>query len=552
MDNMGNTMKKQNFMQGAAILIIGNFLVKLIGGALKIPLTFILKEEGMAVFNTAYQVYAMLFAISTAGIPVAVSKIVAESMAIGQVKDTKRIFTVALAILSGIGLVGMLVLFFGARQIASLMGDTKIVYCVMAVSPAIFFITIVASYRGFFQGMQNMIPTAVSQIIEALGKLVIGVILAYSLISISTFEIAATGAILGVTSGTAISAVVLTLMYFKSKSQIYSGYENVPYSKSKREIAKTILTIAIPITIGASVTSVTAVVDTAMIRANLQRIVFSPETAQALYNTYSGFSNNFDDITTTLKITESGARWLYGAYSGYAMTLFNIAPSIVVSIGMSLVPAIVSAYAVNNLDGARESTQTALRITLIIALPCVAGLEMLSAPVLKLIFNNSASSILLRLLSPAIIWMTVVTVTTSILQATGRVMVPFWNMVIGAVIKIVVNWFAVSNPYLYIHGAPIGTNLCYLFVAASNLYFLKKTIDIKYDVVSILLKPLLCAAAMGAVVWLMYNPLESILHSGRFATVADILIGGLVYLVMLVLTGSITKQDVNMIIKRKK
>jgi len=561
--------KGQTFMHGALILVLSNILVKVIGALFKIPLARLLNEEGMAIFNTAYQVYAALFAISTTGLPIAISKMVAENMAQKNVEMCRRIFKVSFLLLGILGLAGSLVLYVFAPYIASMIRDTAATYSMIAISPALFFICIASCYRGFFQGMLNMKPTAISQVIEALGKLMLGYGIAYVLMRYAKISAAesqkelvydwpAAGAVLGITLGIIVSAFYLSFRYLSFVRK--KGYTELDDGHKKRvlshlTITKNLIFIAVPITLGACVSSITALVDTAMIRGRLQDIIFTKETAERLYNLchIAIYDRNhvFSNFLQTLTLGEKQARWLYGSYSGYAYPLFNLPSTIVLALSMSIVPAISAALASGDTWRAQKTVQSVIRITLIFSLPCSVALIMCAEPMLRLLYHNISSAMLLKLMAPACVAITLVSVTTAILQAAGHVMIPVRNMLLGGIIKVICNYFLIGNAYFGIFGAPIGTLVCYFFIAICNLMAVKKTLHVSFDVRQSVIRPLAASLLMGACLWVFGKFGFWQEGTSSLVTIGLLGINGIFYIIFLLIVKGMVKKDIEMLPKGK-
>ena len=269
----------KTFLKGALVLAVANLVVKLIGAFLKIPLYSLIGEEGMGLFNVAYQIYTFMFIIATAGFPIAVSKMVAESVARGDETDAKRVFETSLMFLGIIGIAGSLVLFVFADSLAALLHNNAAATAIKMISPSVFFVSLVSAYRGYFQGIQNMYPTAASEVTEAVTKLVAGFAAALifmnmtvnsSLGAVVDFKakeiisrdmrtrLAASGAIMGVTLGTLLSLILMMSVYSVLKKRRRLGSE---ITRGRGAILKELVLIAVPITIGASVSSLTSLVD---------------------------------------------------------------------------------------------------------------------------------------------------------------------------------------------------------------------------------------------------------------------------------------------------
>lgn len=515
------TNVNQSFMKGAVILIIANALVKVIGAVFKIPLTYIIGEEGMGYFSTAYQMYTWLFIIATAGIPVAISKMVSESIAKNKAYEARHILSVSMKLLMCIGVFGFVVLFFGADFFAEkLLKNPGAAYGIKAISPAMLFVSLMSAYRGYFQGHQNMLPTAASEVTEAVGKLVIGFGGAYILAS-RGMELASAGAVLGVSCGGALGFAVLFFIYHKRKEKVTAGMIGDDKTKGS-VILKNLVKIAVPITIGASVFSLTSLIDMAMIMRCLQ----------------SG------------GIAEDAANKLWGSYSGYAFPMFNLPPTIINSITVSIVPAIASAFAVGNTKEASHVTCKSMKLTILFALPCAVGMSVLSEQILMLVYNNANATSTLSILSCAIIFVSLTLVTNAILQATGHVMVPVRNMIIGGIAKILINYYLVSHPSININGAPIGTTVCYIIILVLNLVSMKHKMNVNFPIVELAVKPIIASAALGISVFAVRGVFASF---GRIiACAAPIAVGVVVYVAVLILIRAINEEDIRLLPKADK
>ncbi|MBQ7901771.1 MAG: polysaccharide biosynthesis protein [Clostridia bacterium] len=515
--------KTQNFVEGALILMIANILVKVIGAVFKIPLNYLLGDEGMGYFGTAYTVYNWLFIVATAGMPVAISKMVAESRATGNNRRAHRIFTISLRLLAAIGIAGFAFLYFGADFCANLMASPSAGPGIRALSPAILFVALMSVYRGFFQGQQNMLPTAISEVCEALGKLVIGYGAAMLLVS-SGIEKAAAGAVFGVSAGGFLALMSLTIIYIKNRKNIlpYSKSDSIP-AKSSGAILRELVRIAVPITIGASVFSLTSIIDAAMIMRRLQ------ESA--------GFGYD-------------AANALWGAYTGKSITMFNLVPTLITAISISIVPTIASAFATKNFDKAQEATGGSLKITILLTAPCAVGMAILAGPILQLIFRSTSAESTLSILSYGIVFVSLVSLTNAILQATDNAVIPVIHMVVGGIAKVIVNYILVGHPSINIAGAPIGTILCYVVILCLNLVSIRRIIHIRYNVASLVIKPLVSVIVMAAAVLGVYNLTSALGNTA--ATVLSIAAGGIVYVAVLFATGGISASDVRMLPKSDK
>ncbi|MBQ4517784.1 MAG: polysaccharide biosynthesis protein [Clostridia bacterium] len=487
-------MKKQSYLTGAFILVIANLLVKVIGAVFKIPLANIIHEEGMAIFNTAYFLYACMFVIATAGLPVAVSKMVSASLAKKNYTEVNKIFKAALSLLALIGLAGALVLFLGAKMFVGIVDSPDSYLSILAIAPAIFFVALLSAFRGYFQGFSDMVPTALSEVVEALGKLVIGLLLAYLLMPTGVAN-ASSGAVLGVTAGTFFALVIMAITYvLKRKNQFPASALLQAGTRSTKNIFVDLAKLAIPITIGAAVTSLTNIIDMVMIRQRLQTIIVSQE----MFNTLTEFfGRSSSEVIIGQAMQNKPAEVLYGAYSGYAIPMFNLPPTIIMSLSMSVVPFISSAFAVKNMGEVKKLSESTLRITVLFALPCAIGLSVLSEPILTAVYNNARSASMLHILGLAVVFVSLVSVSTAMLQGAGKVMIPVRNMAIGGVVKIITNFTLIAIPSINIGGAPVSTLLCYFVIATLNIVSVKKIMKSDLSFTGFILKPIIASAIMG-------------------------------------------------------
>lgn len=545
-------MGKQTFMQGTVVLVAANALTKIIGMFFKIPLTYLLHESGMAIYTSAYQLYVLFFIIATAGLPVAVSKMVSECLAVGDNGKVRRLFRTEMILILCLGLLGACILYFFAELISGLIGDPSLVASIRAISPALIFVAVMAGLRGFFQGTQNMTPTAVSQILEALGKPVVGYTLAYLMIG-SGAVYASAGALTGVTVGAAAGCVVLIFWFFVKRNTVLPEKTGFCGEVSYLTLLKQLVWIAVPITIGACVSSVTSLVDTLMVRSLLQRISFTPEQAEMLYREYAVYAKN-GEMASLLNhhlLDVEASRFLYGAYSGYALSLFNLPLTLVTAMGVSVVPALTEAMAVHNQKQIQRITASSIRITVLFSMPCTIGLSVMAKPILYLLYSNTSSGKILEILAVACIWVSLVSVSTAILQAAGRVWIPVLNMLIGAAVKIISNLVLVSIPQINILGVSFSSNLCYFVIAALDLYWVMRVTRVKLKLADTLVKPLFATGGMGVATLFCYRFLEKMIPV-KLATVFAIVFGCFVYGAVLLLIGGLKQEDVEMLPKGKK
>lgn len=519
-------MKKQTFIWGAAIIAFSHILVKAIGALFKIPLDrFILQTDGMGIYTAAYTIYNWLFMISTAGLPVAISKMVSESYAVGNIKEANRIFSIAKVFMFVLGLCSAVILFAGAGIFSDILSASRAKYCMMALAPSLFFAAMMSAYRGYTQGMNNMVPTAVSEVAEAVGKLGVGLWLAVYFVGYGV-EYGAAGAIGGVTVGTACGFIILFINNFFVQRRIRNNsgaYKNNVPAKSGRQILKRLIVIAIPITLGVSVFTLTSLIDTAMIMNQLAHLGYAEELRSSMFG-----------------------------YLNRAVTMFNVPPTVVAAISVSVVPAISAALAEKRARSAVETAKSALRITILFSFPCAVGMCVLAKPILQLVYNDSSYSFLLNIMALAVAFVTLVQTGNAILQAYGKVWMPVINMSIGGAVKIAVNLILVSNPKININGAPIGTLLCYMTVVLLNLISIKRVTGITYEFSDFVIKPLLSVLVMGAATMICYDFVLRIAGRYVIAMFAAVAAACIVYVAAALLVRCVKKEDILLVPKGDK
>lgn len=515
-----NKSTKNSFVTGAIIIAISNLVVKLIGAVYKIPLDrYILGTAGLGVYSASYTIYNLLFVISTAGLPVAISKMIAESDANRDYKKSEVIFSVAKRLLFTVGLICAIIMFFGSKIFANLIGSPNSYYTTMVMAPSLFFVALSSAYRGYYQGHQNMYPTAISEVIEALSKLVFGLSIAYIVkLKFDTYFLSSAGAIAGISIGTLLSVLFLTFYNLRDnkRKKVISleDFKNAPVSESKYSILKKLVKIAVPITIGASVFTLTSFIDMATVM-----------------NTLSGLGYSEKEVTS-----------LYG-YLNRAITFFNMPPTIINGISISIVPYIASFVAMKKHKEAISSIRSAFKITLALAIPCGVGICVMASPILELFYNDTNNSFLLNAMGIAVIFVTLVQTSNAVLQAFGKVWVPVINMVIGGIFKIAINLILVSKPEININGAPIGTLSCYIIVMILNLIALKRCTKVKYGLLDFIFKPLLLSAITAFSAGFSYYLISPHIHL-VIAIALSVAITALVYLLSIILFKGLSEDEI--------
>ena len=540
---MSESPKKQNFLQGAALLAIATAIVKVIGAFYKLPLNMAIGAEGYSYFITAYDIYAVLLLISTAGLPVAVSRMVSQASTLDQYNRLRKIFRTALAIFAILGTLTSVLMIGGAKYLANLMNQPEAWISIACLGPCGILMCLTSAYRGYFNGQSNMLPSSVSQVIEALGKLVIGLALAFFLVrSTGSVALAAGGAIIGVTIGCVLSTLYLWIKFRKNYRSLPNTSEPVGNTK---ETVKELLAIAIPITIGSAGLQLLTVVESGLYMDRLVDLISSGQ-----------YMSHMVEGTVTV---QKAAATLNGLFK-MTQTIFNMPCAFIIPIAVSVLPAITSFLTMGDDKGVRETEESAARITGLLSLPCAVGLAVLARPIMALLGGYEGEQLELSAKFMTIQGITVflyaiIQYTNALLQAHGYVNVPVVNMLSSGVLRLVLVFVMVGNPNLGLMGAPIGAFVGYLLIAVLNLLSIQKKVAQKPRLLKNLLRPAIPALAMGVVVFFCYRLLVSLLGidgSRILLAGVPIVVGVVVYFVCVVLTKSITKEDCLLLPKGEK
>ena len=503
------------------LLTLSNVVIKAVGLLFKIPLTNLIGETGMGYFNAAYTIYAWFYMLTTAGLSVAVSMIVSKYRARGNTTQIKVVLRTVLILFFAIGLIGTLAMVFGAQTLANLIRVPEAAICIMAIAPSLFFSCLASSLRGYFQGYQVMFPTAVSQIMEACGKLFIGISIAkYTLsLGMEISEVAAC-ALLGIAVGIAAGFLFLcfTKFFFNENkyNNEYTKLDDNDEILGHSKIAAMLIKIAVPITISSSVMSLTNIFDTLIMTDRLMAY---------------GYTN-----AEAIKI--------YGNYTSLAMPMFNLPPVLIYSITYSVVPLITAAVTRREDDVAKRYMHSSIKLTSLIAMPCAIGLSVLSYQILALFFDkhlvdNGAG--MLTALAPSVFFVCILAITNAILQANGYEKKPIVSMLAGSAVKLVSSYMLI--PVLGRYGSPVGTLLCYVTIVILNMYYVAKYTKVIPNVCDVYLKPLASGALCGISAMVTSHALSGTLGL-TLSTVTAIFAAVIVYFASILIMRCLTKDDI--------
>ncbi|MBQ8369896.1 MAG: polysaccharide biosynthesis protein [Clostridia bacterium] len=517
---------KSAFVSGVLILTVSNLLTKLAGLLFKIPMNYIVGDTGMGYYNSAYSIYTFFYMLATSGLPVALSVMVSENRSSGNVTGAKTVYRAAMTLFAIGGLLTAGIMIFASDDLAGMIRSDKSALSVMIAAPTMFFISVASAVRGYFQGCGNMFPTAVSQLIEAIGKLVIGIAAAMYAIRMGySVHVIAAYAVSGLTLGSLAGMIyLLTAKFIRRDRDLMPDDLQLRSEKQPLgDILRRFLKISLPVTISASVMSLTNMIDTAMIQRVLR---------------LSG-------------MTEEAAATLYGNYTSLAVPMFNLPPVLVYPIAYSLLPAAAASFASGRTEEARERIETSLRYAVIIGLPCALGLTVLADPILCLLYKAESAHLaspLLTLLAPSSFFVCILAVTNSILQSCGEERKPVISMLAGAAVKLISSRILLAH--MGIAGAPVSTFLCYLTVTVLNFAFVVKSTGIRLGLNRIFLRPLISASLCALTASVSFQLLaESV--GGKTACMCAILTAAAVYVLCLMLTKAVEPDEIRAVIQRK-
>lgn len=523
-------MAKKSLVKGAAVLAVAGLFVKFLGAFFRIPLANMIGSVGMANYTPAYSLYNFLLVFSTAGLPVAISKMVSERHVMGQYREAERVFKLSRMLMFFLGVVGFCVVYFFADIIAESINVPGSALSMKATAPALILVPLMASYRGYFQGMSEMTPTAVSQIIEQIFRVVCGLALAMFLLDnawiFSDFtakQRGAAGGCFGASAGAFGGLIAVVIIYLLARKKIKRQVRSDRTGDKEKSsvIMKRILVIAIPITIGTSIMPIVNLIDAGVVSSRLA-------------------ASGWDKLV---------AEDLYGQLTGFASPLVGFPQILTQAIVLSLVPLVSAAHRKRDTADLHNNLIMGFRMAMIIGIPCAVGLIVLAEPILLLLYPTQKASALsaapcLQILGVGFVGLSIVLTMTGGLQGIGKQMLPVRNLFIGVVVKFIVTWTLTAVPSINVLGAAIGTVVAYFIAAVLDVMALKKYTGVKFSLNMIFIKPLISAAVMGVVAVVCYKLIYAGLGSNGISTILSILAAIAVYGIMILRTKAVTRDEV--------
>ncbi|MDD6051085.1 MAG: polysaccharide biosynthesis protein [Clostridiales bacterium] len=510
--------KTKSIVGGMTVLGLSGVICKLVGVLYSIPLTWMIGTQGLGVYNAVFPAYNLLLTVSSAGLPVAVSRLVARSIAKDDPRGAKAVFKTALLLLLGIGSIATIIMLAGSGLLAAASDQPSSRIGFQVIAPCVVIVCAMSAFRGFMQGQQNMVPTAISQLIEQVGKVFLALPMAYfgSKIGIAY---GAAGALLGTTMVEGVALLYMVILYLRRRD----SFSAIPQlsdepAQSTGSISRQLLLLSLPITIGACIVPLSQYIDSIMLVGRLMSTGMTADTASSVY----------------------------GLFSGTVIRIINIPTALALAVSMSLVPAISSAKAVNDGQTVIRQTDLGMRFAFLIGLPCSIGMSVLAEPLMRFFYQGSIveeelilGGELLTMSSLTIILFTVVQATTSVLQGLGKQRIPMYTLVAGVVCKIILNYVLIAIPSINIHGAPIASLVCYTVSMVPNLYYMLKYTESRLNWMGWIVRPGVASLAMGAAVWL----LRELLPVNRLTLLLEVAAGVVVYALAALAVKAITKDD---------
>ena len=576
--------KSQSLLNGAIVLAAATIIVKVIGILYKIPLSNMVGAVGRGCFDSAYNLYIPIYTVSMAGLPVAISKMVSQQVALGRFRDVRRIFKVAARLFLLTGTVGTVLMIALAYPYAALAKNMEAIPAIIAITPSIFFCCIMSIYRGYYNGLRNMTPTAMSEVWEAAGKVVAGLVCAKLSIEIglarfaagqtvygqtvsteaeamsAIYPYAAAAAAIGVTAGTIIGMIYMMILHkVKGDGITRTELVNSPPPLKGTAIAKTLIAIAVPVVASSLVFSVTNLIDSITVQNRLDTMILSNlDYIKSVYG---------DQLLASQILDEDISKYLYGAYT-MSLDFKNLIPSITMTLGVSAIPALSAAWAVKDKKVLKVSVESVLRVTLMFSLPAGIGMGVLAEPILDMMYATGKSAPAVATAAPimaaygyTIFLISLSQPMTNMLQAIGKAGVPLKSLTLGAVAKVIANYIFIGMPRININGAVIGTVICYSIIVIYNYIALVRTTKVRVNVLSVFFKPLFASVLCGVSAFTTYGLLMNVLPeisrgalslTNIIATCIAIVLAVFVYGIAMLLIGGVAKDDINMLPKGEK
>lgn len=525
--------KGGKFIKSALILSITGIISKILGAIFRNPLSNWIGAVGMSYYGVAYPIYSFFLIIATAGLPVAVSKMVSERIAIGDYENAHRTYKTSLYLMAALGVIGFSITFFGADAIARAMGNPGGALSLRAIAPALLTAPIVSSFRGYSQGQQRMLPTGASEVTEQLLRVIAGLSLSYYFLKFSVervYEKAAAGATFGASAGSLAALILLFAVYIADRKNRREHIKNsVKRYESTKSIFKQLLNIAVPVTIGSAILPIMTIIDAALVMNILQN---------------SGWSVHM-------------SKRLYGLISGFCDPLIGFPQVFTIAVAVSLVPAISEAYAKKRRENVERNVQVGIKTSMVMSFPCMIGLIVLAKPILHLLYPNQLADAdlaapTLQILSLGVVCLSILRTFSSVLQGIGKAYIPVVNLTIGVGAKFVITLMLVGIHDVNIKGAAVGNVAAYGITAVLNYRAMRKHTGAKIKMFDTFGKPFIASAIMGVAAFLSFNGFMSLTGHNSISVLAAILIAVIVYVLAVFAVKALDREEILMMPKGEK
>ena len=522
---MKRKFKKESFMQGVVALMFSQVLVKILGLAYKVYLT---NKEGFgdagnAIYNSGYQIYALLLTLSSIGVPGAIAKLVSERIAVGNYKGAHRVFKIAFISFAIVGLVGTLILFTGAKYIAGeVLQIPEAELTLVALSPSVFFVAIASVIRGYFNGLQNLTISAKSQTFEQLFKTVLTIAIV-ELIGIVTgmdTVLMAAGANLATTLAVMLCFGYIYIYYRIQRKAIWKEIEKTDeqdkYIEEKgTSVLKKILSVSIPMSLSAIISAINRTIDGITVVRGLKTF-----------------------------LSEEIAKVQYGILSGKADMLIGLPLSFNIAFATALVPSVSYSKAIGDTETIRKRVSISLLITMLIGLPCTIGLCVFSDPILELLFPNASDGgLILKIASFTIIFTVLAQTINGALQGLGKLAVPAIALGTGVLVKIILNLILVPMENIGILGAAASSVVCHIISFTIGFTVLSKNVKLSLGFMKFVIKPIIATVVMSIISYWAYLHMLPMFPE-RICTVIALCLAVVVYLLVVVLIRVFTKEEI--------
>ena len=526
-------VKKHSFLKGVVILVIAQILVKVFGLVYRLVIINVpgFGNVGTGYFTAGYQIYTLMLAVSSIGLPTVVAKFVSERVAVGDLKGAQRVFRICCSIFISLGAILSFALYFSADYIAiNLLQVPDVALVFKVLSPAIVFVSASSMIRGYFTGMENMTATSVSQTLEQLLNSILSITFVYAVLGKDPHIMAAAGNV-SATAAIIITFMFLIIYYYRKKLKPNKQDKSIEDTVKTSSLASKILKYSIPVTLGSIISVLNNVIDTATVSKGIQKA--------------------FSKVIHVKTELESKAMEMQGIL-GKVETITMLPLAVNLALSTVLVPSLASAKALKKEDEISQRVKSSLFISTIIILPCAAGLIALAGPILQMFYPTAPDGMyLMMLLSIAMVFTGFNQTMSGSLQGIGKTLIPMFALLIGAIIKIILNIVLIKDVNINIYGAVIGSIACQVIAFLILYIMLKKNIKFKIDIWKETIKPIIISVIMGLVVYASYIGMRYF-FGNTISTLISIIIGILTYIILVFKSKVIIKEDIEYLIKSEK